>query len=87
MLSMEMQRAKRSMDTLTVTLKMRQKELQEQGEEEDTTYEDQKQINWGVRAWADNWDVQEEKSIQSQQKREYSNDHRQEGMTMLYGRE
>lgn len=51
MLSMEMQRAKRSMETLTVTLMMRQEGLQEQGEEEDTTSEHQEQFSCGVRAW------------------------------------
>ena len=50
MLGMEMQRAKRSMVTLTVTLKMRQEGLQEQGEEEDTASEDQEQVNWRTRA-------------------------------------
>lgn len=44
-----MQIAKRSMETLTVTLKMRQKELQEQGEEGDTASEDPRQISWGVK--------------------------------------
>lgn len=47
---MEMKRARRSMEMLTVTLKMRQEGLQEQGEEEDTASEDQEQVNWRTRA-------------------------------------
>lgn len=46
MLGMEIQRAKRSMEMLAVTLKKRQ----EQGEEEDTASEDQEQINCETRA-------------------------------------
>lgn len=41
MLGMEMQRAKRTVEMLTVTLKMRQEGLQEQGEKEHTASEGQ----------------------------------------------
>lgn len=64
-----MQRPKRSMETLTVTLMMRQEGLQEQGEEEDIASEDEEQVNCGARAWAETG-MSRKKRVSSLRRRE-----------------